>query len=152
MLISLNQQHVPACREIYKSSVYAVDDQAYSPMQKQVWANFHASDEFADFVLQGLCLGVTAADGHLLGFCTATMRGHIKSLFVHPNAQKKGYATLLLQEAIGKLQHNDRLTVDASKLSLPVFLRFGFTVIEEETVTREGVPFDRFKMIKITSS
>ena len=144
-LIDLDASHIDDCRQIYRESVLAVDDAVYSLAQKQSWASYADSEAFPGFVLCGHACG-TIENDRLTGFASATRAGHINSLYVHPSNWGKSCASRMLACLLHRFDDRQTLTVDASKLSLPVFLKFGFSVVEEEIVGRQSVKIARYKM------
>ncbi len=144
-LIILDGSHIADCRRIYRESVLAVDESIYSADQKREWAGYAASDQFPGFVLCGYACGILDHQC-LAGFASATKGGHVNSLYVQPRSWGNSCASRLLERLLGYFDDNQELTADASKLSLPVFLKFGFSIIDEEIVDRNSVRISRFKM------
>ena len=91
---------------------------------------------------------VAEIEPELAGFISFTSYGHIEFLFTLPRLSRQGVASELFEIAYGmqRGQGIDRLTTAASLEARPFFERRGFQVVNEEIVTRSGVPLKRFLM------
>ncbi|MEZ9821109.1 GNAT family N-acetyltransferase [Shewanella sp. 10N.286.45.A1] len=138
-LIPYQKQYATQVSQLFHLAINAIDDDVYSKIEQQAWSysprsRYHwhkrltrsktwlmiESDQHQDGV--PLCCGVINLETHFHS------RGYIDSLYVHPDFQHQGIATTLLLEleAWAMSANIGSLSVDASKLSKPLFLAHGF--------------------------
>ena len=86
-----------------------------------------------------------------MGFSDLTGDGCLDMMFVHPEFQGLGIASLLLsrveQQAL-KLGFK-RIYTEASRTARPFFERKGFRVIARQTVEKRGQSLENFLMEKL---
>jgi putative acetyltransferase len=145
MIRLAKRQDLPACRELFRRSVREIGARAYPEDQVSVWSAFADSGDFRDFVL-GTTTLVKDTGGEILGFAGADQRGHICSLFVDPAHERKGIGSELMAALLARFSHLPELTTMASDFSRPLFERFGFRALEEETTQYQGVNIIRYRM------
>jgi putative acetyltransferase len=144
------REDLPALAGIFYDSVCALAPEHYTPDQVESWAAFATDPGFESFVLDAHTLVAEDQTG-LLGYCGLDPGGRIASLYVRPDRGREGIASRLV-EAV--LEHAERrgfseVHTDASELSVGVFRRYGFEVVEIETVERRGVRFERYQMLRV---
>ncbi|GMW02887.1 MAG: hypothetical protein AMXMBFR84_40230 [Candidatus Hydrogenedentota bacterium] len=144
----VTEQDYDALSHVYGHTVRKLGPDRYSSDQIEAWAMYskdHAA--FHDFVF-GCYTIVAELDGRIAGFSGIASDGHVVSLYVHGDCTRMGVGSKLLEAVMEYARFNrmPRLYTEASKFSHELFGRFGFTVDEEETVIRNGVAFDRYKM------
>ncbi len=86
-------------------------------------------------------------ENKIIGFSDISESGYLNMLYVHPDYQHKGVATLLCD----KLEEHVKtkvISVDASITAMPFFLKRGYEVIMEQTVVRHGVELINYRMGK----
>lgn len=86
----------------------------------------------------------------VLGFAALDPDGRIDTLYVEPDLQGQGVATLLLArlESEAARLGLSRLTTEASLTAEPFFLRRGFAAVGREEALRDGVRLARCRMEK----
>ena len=138
---------VPVLAALYAASVRALGSAHYTESQVEAWAAFAEEPAFRSFVLHNDTL-VAEDEAGLAGFAGLGSDGRIASLYVHPRRIREGVASSLLEALLARARAAGlaALTTEASALSRPVFERFGFQLVEVETVERRGVQFDRYLM------
>lgn len=115
-------------------SVRKVDKEAFVP----VWQNSVTSIEFA--FTQSVFATVAEIDQEILGYqiSTATpMGGHLARLAIHPNVQKMGVGSLLLQDLLSHFKRRGarNVTVNTQKDNAPsrrLYENAGFRITGEE--------------------
>ena len=138
--------------EIFVAAVRQTGRHGYSAEQVEVWAR--AADDEADY-------DERAADGRILLVATddndrpvaygdLEANGHIDHLFCHPDMGRKGIASALYDrlEAAALRMNIQRLYVEASEISRPLFLRKGFVEVARHDFEMEGVPTHNYAMEK----
>lgn len=140
-------QDLPTLSSLFAASVAALATEHYDADARRAWAAFAREDGFAGFVLDADTL-VALRDGAIAGFAGLRSDGHVVSLYVAPEAARRGVARALLEALLERARAAGhlRLTTDASAVSRPVFERLGFRVVDEERVLRNGVVFVRHRM------
>lgn len=140
--------------QIYRDAVIAQGCMGYDPRQVAAWADFPCryADEFRTMIERGYTR--VACRRHTpVAFATLYPDHHLALLYVLAEHSRRGLAGRLCdelqQEALRR--GTSRLTTDASLLSRPVFERGGFQVVERQEVTRGGLVFVRFAMVKLLS-
>lgn len=140
--------------EIYTEAVRQTATKVYSPEQIAAWAAFPLkADKFREFVF-GPETWVIVVGRKPVAFCGLGKDGHIASLYVHPEYNRMGHASRLLQHVLdlGERRGMRRFYTEASYLSKTVFERHGFIVDYVEEVDYDGVHFCRFKMVRHVDS
>ncbi|MGS0727882.1 GNAT family N-acetyltransferase, partial [Shewanella sp. 0m-11] len=91
-----------------------------------------------------LCCGFINLETHF------NSRGYIDSLYVHPDYQGRGIARQLYTELAqwASQREFDELSVDASKLSRPLFESMGFKVRHRSYQEKRGVVIMGYYMLK----
>jgi putative acetyltransferase len=84
----------------------------------------------------------------MAGFISLEWDGHIDLLYIHPDFQSRGVASMLLWrlEASAEARGLVRLFTEASITAKPFFERRGFRVIAAQTVLRRGQALANFRM------
>jgi putative acetyltransferase len=146
MVIRIAQESdIPALAALYAGAVRAIAAAAYTPEQIEVWARFGANTPaFRQFILEATTY-LWEENGEILGFAGLEENGHVTSLYVHANHQRRGIGSQLLQHLlqVAQSQQISRLYVEVSAFSRPVFEAFGFQLYDVEVIDRNGVTFER---------
>ncbi|MSS45353.1 GNAT family N-acetyltransferase [Cutibacterium sp. WCA-380-WT-3A] len=103
----------------------------YDPIQVQAWLSCApiTSDQWRNRLRGQVLFLARQGHGHVAGFASLAHDGEIDMLFVDPNSQRKGVATLLLTHVIATAKRRglSRLTTFASVAAHEFFTRRGFT-------------------------
>ena len=94
---------------------------------------------------------VAGVDGRPVGFMTLDLaKMHVDLLFVLPEMQGRGVADAmyLVLESRARLIGATCLTCDASHLAKPFLIRHGWDVVSSQTVERQGVTLENWRMEK----
>lgn len=141
-------EDLPVLAELCRRAIMATGSAGYTPAQVEAWASFTRDvDAFRDFILYNRTW-VAEVEGEAAGFGGLGPGGYVASLYVAPDRGRRGLATAILRHllATGRREGIRRFHAAASRISLPVFLRAGFSVSEEEVVEREGIPLLRYRV------
>ena len=133
---------------VFTSSVHELSAHHYDAAQREAWAPIPPDLDAWRRRLESLHTIVAEDEGSYLGFLSYENDGHIALLYTAPDAARRGVATALLGKAVRQLSANEvtELYTEAGLTAVPFFLRHGFEVTAEQTVTRRGVRFRRFAM------
>lgn len=138
-------------RQVYRLSVQKLAPSLYSHDQVIAWSSFPDSFfKFHDFIFQADTY-LLENQGQIIGFCGLQSNGRIASFYIHPDFTRQGYGSKLLIYVLEKgiFQGIKRFYTEASFFSQPVFSRYGFEIVEMETIKYGDVSFDRYKMEKV---
>jgi len=135
---------------LFRRSIHEVACQHYSPQQLDVWAPQVINEVAWTKRCQSRPTWLAYDQDTLAGFVDLEDNGHLDLLYVSPDYQRVGVASSLYQEMEKQARMNDnqRIFVEASLSARPFFLRKGFSIIEEQTVEREGQKLINFRMEK----
>jgi len=135
--------------EIFLRAIREVASRDYNPAQVNAWAQVKDREAWAGrrasrptWIAQNVDV--------VIGFSDLEPDGHLDMLFVHPDHQGRGAASLLLEkvEAEAREQGLKRIFTEASLTARPFFERRGFTVLARQTVEKRGQLLDNFRMAK----
>jgi putative acetyltransferase len=106
----------------------------------KVWAQWRASRP----------TWLAICEARPVGFSDLKADGCLDMMFVHPDHQGKGVASLLLEtvEAAARGQGYWRIFTEASLTARPFFERKGFIVLAAQTVEKRGQTLPNFRMEK----
>jgi putative acetyltransferase len=140
----------PAMIKLFQRSVHEIACQYYTPAQLQAWAPQKINVE--NWTKRCLSRPTwLACDGDVLtGFIDLEKNGHLDLLYVNPDYQGQGVASLLYQqvEKQARCDKNKRIFVEASLSARPFFEKHGFHVQARQTVKRNAQTLINFKMEK----
>lgn len=141
---------LPSIVSLFTDSVHRLAVHSYTPEQRAAWA-----PEVPDLGqwrsrLSRVETLIAESEGTMAGFISFTSNGHIEFLFTAPAFSRRGVATLLYEAAVERLLGKGvrTLTTDASLEARPFFESRGFSVVEAQTVERDGVQLQRFAMAR----
>ena len=135
--------------EIYQTSIKFLGISYYTQQQVEAWANyFNDSDKFEDWLMESSNFVAVDKADICIGFGGFEMHGRISSLFVSPQAMRKGVGSALLEHILKKAASEgiNELTTQTSEFSKPLFEKYGFGVKEIEETVIDGVEFRRYVM------
>jgi len=144
---------VPVLAALYAHTARTLGGWCYTPEQVAAWSSFGAhTPAFRDYVLGSRTWVAQRPEGadseDLLGFCGIDAHGHVHSLYVRADHNRRGLGTALLAHAMADarergLQH---FSAWCTPFSEPVFARAGLVVVERPLAEFEGVSFRRCRM------
>jgi putative acetyltransferase len=136
--------------EVFRDSVRGTGLRHYSLEQVLAWA----PDEI-DYVRFGArranrMTWVAEIGGRPVGFADLELDGHIDMLFVHPDFQRRGVASALLEIVVSTAHERGlkRLYTESSIGARSIFERFGFLVQSDNTVAIGKQVLSNFRMEK----
>jgi len=147
---------VPVLAALYADTARTLGGGCYTPEQVAAWAAFGAdTPAFHDYVLGSRTWVAQRADSadsadseDLLGFCGIDAHGHVHSLYVRADHNRRGLGTVLLAHAMADARERGLTHFSAwcTPFSEPVFARAGLVVVERPLAEFEGVMFQRCRM------
>lgn len=135
---------------VYRDAVLAIGPKFYDTKQVNMWASWASNtDEMAERLTRGRTL-VAIVHKQLVAFGQLEPNDHLALLYTAGRHARKGVATAIHQqlEAHARSTGAKHIDTEASHISRLFFEKHGYDLLEPETVVRDGVSFDRFKMRK----
>ena len=120
----------------------------YSPSQIEAWAGGDRIDAWS--VVDDRLIWVAVVNESIIGFTDLKPSGHLDRMYVHPEYERSGIASALLNclEDAARCQGITRLFTEASITAKPFFERRGFAVLTAQVVEYRGEKFTNFRMEK----
>lgn len=140
---------LPSLASIYRRSIGEMGKEYYSQAQVDAWSSFpNDLKAFEKWITQATTLVAITPEHTGIGFGGIEDLGHICALFVSPEFARRGIGFLILEHLLKWARSREIFTVtaDASGFSRPLFLKYGFEVIEIEQSEFKGVMFCRYAM------
>jgi putative acetyltransferase len=132
---------------LYAEAVTELGPEHYVQEIVEAWASFAGRPGFESLVLDHETW--VAVDGQeIVGFGGIGDAGYVASLYVAPSHGRQGIGARILGRLMerGRGRGNEVFHTEASELSRGLFERFGFVVVEQEVVERDGIQIVRHKM------
>ncbi len=133
--------------KIFYLAVHNISTEIYTQEELNAWAPKSILEQKFKLNKTWICLVEEGISGYI-DFIPSS--GYINHLYILPDHQHKGIASLLYQtiETEAIIRQTKKLTVDASKAALPFFLNKGFTLERENIVVRRNVEIINFTLYK----
>ncbi|WP_160718126.1 GNAT family N-acetyltransferase [Chitinophaga solisilvae] len=144
-------QDVAQLKSLYQGVIRAVNSRDYNEAQVAVWA---ARGERTESLIRRIheqhFFVTETPDRIITGFASIDDTGELDMLFVHKDYQRRGIATLLMQQilAVARQLQLPTLTSYVSITAKPFFEKMGFRVITPQTLELDGVEISNFEMQK----
>jgi putative acetyltransferase len=135
----------------FGQSVRAIGARYYAPEQIAAWApDLPDMAGWAKRLRAGRTF-VADVNNAIAGFVRVEDNGFVDLLYVHPDYERRGIGRELLQVACSWATSHGahRLESDVSIAARPLFELLGFRVESEQSVERDGVRFQNFRMTRI---
>lgn len=130
---------------LFVDTVRKVNVRDYTHSQIEAWVSGALNVDAWDKSLSEHYSLVACDSGLIIGFGDIDKTGYLDRLYVHPDYQGQGVASVLcdrLESFVGV----SVITVHASITARPFFEKRGYEVVREQTVIRQGVPLINFLM------
>ena len=134
---------------IFQRAIREVASRDYDPAQVAAWSQVDRDDWEPWRLTRPTWVAVLGKK--IVGFSDLEADGHLDMMFVHPDHQGIGVASMLLAtvENAARQQGLRRMFTEASITAGPFFERRGFVVDAQQQVTKRGETFTNFRMSKI---
>jgi putative acetyltransferase len=135
--------------DVFQRAIREVASKDYTPAQIAAWSTVDRAAWEPWRLTRPTWVAVHGA--RVVGFSDLEADGHLDMMFVHPDYQGIGVASLLLGqvEAAAAGQGLQRLFTEASRTARPFFERRGFVVDAEQVVSKRGERMTNFRMHKL---
>ncbi|EKO3781841.1 GNAT family N-acetyltransferase [Vibrio metschnikovii] len=137
---------------IFYHTVRNVNLRDYSQAQVEAWAPDDFSSEIWQRKMNLLSPFVAEIDGKIVGYSDLQENGLIDHFFCHHEHQGQGVGRQLMEHVLrmGELQGITRFYSEVSITARPFYERFGFNVIQEQTIEVRGQKLCNFVMEKFS--
>ncbi|WP_217533029.1 GNAT family N-acetyltransferase [Vibrio metschnikovii] len=137
---------------IFYHTVRNVNLRDYSQTQVEAWAPDGFSSEIWKRKMNLLSPFVAEIDGKIVGYSDLQENGLIDHFFCHHEHQGQGVGRQLMEHVLrmGELQGITRFYSEVSITARPFYERFGFNVIQEQTIEVRGQKLCNFVMEKFS--
>lgn len=137
---------------IFYHTVRNVNLRDYSQAQVEAWAPDAFSSEIWKRKMNLLSPFVAEIDGKIVGYSDLQENGLIVHFFCHHEHQGQGVGRQLMEHVLrmGELQGITRFYSEVSITARPFYERFGFNVIQEQTIEVRGQKLCNFVMEKFS--
>ena len=141
-------EDLDAVIEVFQRAVREVACRDYDPVQIAAWSTVDR-EEWEPWRLTRPTW-VAIHDDKEIGFSDLEPDGHLDMMFVHPDHQGRGVASLLLAqvEAVAGQQGLTRIFTEASITAQPFFAHRGFALDRQDIIDLDGERFVIFRMSK----
>jgi putative acetyltransferase len=149
LLREYNAADLPAVVAVYRDAVRRIAPALYTPAQVAAWSAFaDTPDDLPPMLAQGYRLVIENETGDIDAFAVLDPADYISLLY--SRVSRRGHAARLLEALEREAARRGivRVHTAASLISHPLFLRHGYVIDHPETVERNGVSFDRYRMSK----
>lgn len=142
-------EDLAAVLTLFQRSVHEVASRDYTPEQISAWAPDSPDVVRWSTRLSNQSVFVCEDQHQITGFASVDSDGHLDLLYVHPDVQRQGVASVLCAHIVQWATANnlERLFTEASVTARPFFESRGFSVVGSQLVQARGVSMPRFRMV-----
>jgi len=137
--------------DLFHQCVHSIDTSVYSNEQQEAWAI--TPPDYQKWASRLLIKKPYLAiiDGRVAGFIELDPDGHIDCMYTCVDFQRRGVAKALFDHilAIATNSGIKRLYVEASIIAKPLFEKFGFETLQENSIERNQQILTNFSMQKL---
>lgn len=135
---------------LFEQTLRRVCSRDYTPDQIDAWAARATSARWNELFASPLRFLVAEHAETIAGFASVDGSGHLHSLFVHPDRQRQGIASALLDaaESYAAAHGALKLTSEVSLTARPFFQRSGFRTLERQNAMIDGTCLVNYRMEK----
>lgn len=139
--------------QLFYDTVHTINARDYNKEQLNGWAPVHTDKRFWEQRLKKSICKVAFIDKVMVGFTELVENGHVDTMYVHKDFQRRKVAASLIDEIlqIAEERKYNALTTEASITARPFFEAFGFEVTQVKKKLYNGKDFTNYKMKKCLS-
>lgn len=137
-----------AIAEIFTAAIHEIASKDYNPEQCLAWSDRMPNHDHWRKRCDLKRPFVAVAESEIAGFLELDPDGHIDCAYIHPQYQRRGIMTRLVQHVIATCfaMNVPRVYVESSITAKPLFEKLGFRVIRQNVVTIKGVELINYSM------
>ena len=136
--------------DLFHSTIHAIDTDIYSKAEQEAWCPTPPDYQMWLKRLDNTQPWIAIFGSRLAGFIELKDDGYIDCFYVHPDFQKRGIARKLYDHILD-LAHQKKLSqlsVDASKVAMPIFKKWGFKIKRVNKISRKNQVLINYHMYK----
>lgn len=139
-----------ALRRIFVRAIRETASKDYSDEQVRTWAPDQWDREVWGKRLQGIAPFVAEEEGEAVAYADVQPEGYIDQFFVSPDVGRRGVGSALMRRIHEKAEELrlESLWSNVSITARPFFEKWGFEVVEQQSVHIGDVAFTNFRMRK----
>lgn len=148
----LEEKDLYDMQNLFRSTVLNVNIKDYTKEEVEDWASCDDDiKHWKEILFNNQFIGAFDKQDNLIGYSSMNKRGYMHSMFVHPDWQGKGIATLLLSEVekIARQYEVIEITSEVSKTARPFFEHKGYVVECEQKQQANRLKLTNYKMKKV---
>jgi len=142
-------EDVQALANIFYNTIHRINIQHYTEEQVDVWAPTTSleTEGWAKKFPRTKPIIATVGD-EIVGFAEFEPNGHIDCFYCHHEWIGKGVGSALMKEILARAKNNHvhLIFAEVSITAKPFFEKWGFRIITQQTIIRNGVELTNFKM------
>ncbi len=143
-------EDIAELKSLYVNTINSINSRDYNKEQIAAWASTSENTgSLEKRILDQLFIVAVNDDEIITGFSSLDLKNaYLDLMYVHKNYQKRGIATMLLNELLARANELKikEITSDVSITARPFFEKRGFDVVKEQIVNVKGVKMINFKM------
>lgn len=150
IVVDYNPSMLQDLVDLFYETVHVVAIKDYNQQQLDRWAPANVDAAAWKQRLNNNLCKVALSNTTVVGFAELTDDGHIDTMYVHKDHQRKGIAESLLKELlqIAAIRNYEVLTTEASITAKPFFEKNNFKVTQVKRKLYNGKEFINYKMVK----
>ena len=147
-IVQYNSSYINDIYLLFVNSIKKTCNKDYTKDQINAWIS-GVNISSLNHMLNNHYTLIAIYQNQIVGFGDITDLGYLNMLYVDSSFQRKNIAILICDELEKHVKLN--ITVDASITAMNFFLKRGYKVVTKQTVYRNNVPLNNYKMIKINN-
>lgn len=144
-LILFDKKYIDDLINIFNLSIKITCKKDYNEKQIEAWLKGANKEKWIKIFESHYSL-IASVRGEPVGFGDISSDGYLNMLYVDPIYQNKGVATLICDKLEAYVNKN--IIVDVSITAKDFFLKRGYKIINEQTVYRDGIALNNYRMVK----
>jgi putative acetyltransferase len=149
-ILDYDESMLEEMMQLFYDTVHTVNARDYREEQLNGWAPKNPDKRFWVERLKKSVCKVAFINNQMVGFTELTDDGHVDTLYVHKDFQRRKIAAKLIEEIfqIAEIRNYQVLTTEASITAKPFFEAYGFRVTRIKKKLYNGKDFTNYKMTK----
>lgn len=149
-ILDYDESMLDEMMQLFYNTVHSVNARHYRKEQLNNWAPENSDKRFWEQRLKKNICKVAFINSKMVGFTELVDDGHVDTLYVHKDFQRRKIAANLIEEIlqIAEKRNYRVLTTEASITAKPFFEAHGFRVTRIKKKLYNGKDFTNYKMTK----